>query len=188
MAGRLIVVFALVLLFATATAQIRDQGLRKSIDEFEGTVVCEQQVIDEAHPNQLTISVALDERRVITFALHRSNLIAEEVVNRPYSWEDEYNQGVIFRFSTGESVGRPIEDSDSDVGSVVVSDDWSQTHTLIIEESFLLKLLLRARRGDIRYRLTDTDEGSDRQHFDGTISSTLFAPLAHFYTSCIVNR
>ena len=70
----------------------------------------------------------------------------------------------------------------------MVSDDWSQTHTLIIEEGFLLKLLLRARRGDIRYRLTDTDEGSDRQHFDGTITSELLVPLTHFYTSCIVNR
>ena len=176
-------------LLATATAQqlIRDQGLQRSIDEFAGTVICEQKVIDEAHPNLITIGVALDERGVITFSLHRSNLTAEEVVSRPYSWEDGYDQGVIFRFSSGESVGRSIEDSDSDIGNMMVSNDRSQTHTLIIEEGFLLKLLLRARRGDIRYRLTDTDEGSDRQHFDGTITSELFAPLAHFYTSCIVN-
>ncbi len=34
----------LLLLVATAVAQIQDQGLQKGVDEFAGTIICEQQV------------------------------------------------------------------------------------------------------------------------------------------------
>ena len=165
----------------TASAQILGYGLQKSVDEFTGTVICEQQVIDASHPNKLTIGVALDERGVVTFTLNRSKLPNEQVVSAPAFWEDE--DGILFRFPNGEVVGHSVEDTDFDVVNIVDPNSWTQSHTLIIVPDLLKRML--SGDGDIRFCLIDTDEGGDRQHVDGTLTREHLAPLGAFYTECI---
>lgn len=169
---------------ALAVAQIQDQGLQKSIDEFTGTVICEQQVIDAGHPNRLTIGIAVDERGVLTLMVHRSTLLYQEIVSPPGSWEEA--AGVLFRFPDGEIVGIEVENWSAGEDGVVSTVDPSmnsQTHNLIIPPAFLRRLLTETE--DVRFRLVDTDEGGERHHVDGTLTVPHLEPLQAFYQSCV---
>ena len=167
----------LLLLVATAVAQIQDQGLQKGVDEFAGTIICEQQVMDTGAPDRLTLRVVLDERGTITFSIVRSNLEDNEIVNAPWSFTGD--DGILLRFTDGEVLGLLVADTDTDFGFPFSG----QTHNLIVPPALLGTLLSETE--DIRFRLLDDDEGGDRNHIDGTLAVQHLAPLGAFYEECV---
>lgn len=105
-------VTSVVLLLATTVfAQIQDRGLEKSVDEFTGTVLCEQWVVNLADPGRITLRTILDERGVITFSLIRSTATSG-VINIPWAWTEQ--KGVLLRFADGEVRGLYVENTHYD--------------------------------------------------------------------------
>ena len=148
-----------VLLLATAVfAQIRDLGLEKGVDEFTGTVTCEQWVVNLSSPSRLTVRIILDERRSLTFSIIRNTASEEGFVQIPWAFTDR--KGVLLRFADGEVRGLFVENT--------YFDGDNQYVNIIIAPRFLDELL--AETSDLRFRLIDSEEGDYRQHFDGTLT------------------
>ena len=169
-----LVTSAVLLLATTVFAQIQDRGLEKSVDEFTGTVLCEQWVVNLADPGRLTLRTILDERGVITFSLIRSTATSG-VINIPWAWTEQ--KGVLLRFADGEVRGLYVENTHYDGNN--------QYANLIVTSGFLEELL--AETEDLRFRLVDWDEGDNRQHYDGTLTVVQLAPLRSFLEECIGN-
>ena len=168
---RKLIALVLLSLVTVGFTQIQDRGLEKGIDEFTGTTLCEQWVVNLADPNMLTWRAILDERGVITFSF----ILRIRGLSVPWAYTGQ--EGVLLRFSDGEIRGLFMKNHHYEAGNLYVN--------MLVTSNLLVDLL--AETEDVRFRLIDEGEGDDRQHHDGTLTVGHLAPLRTFLGECIGN-